>query len=142
MTPQQRIRLARRHAGVSQAQLAKSAGVLRSAVSHWESPLAKNPSIKHLRDVALATGVQFEWLATGRGEMITTRDAELDAVAAADALLVEDPVEQRLLLAYRAAPIRARLAVVELIEELAMQRTGRPRPVARTGRGLDAQAVA
>ena len=78
----------------------------------------------------------------GRGEMVTNRDAELDAVAAADALLVEDPVEQRLLLAYRAAPIRARLAVVELIEELAMQRTGRPRPVARTARGVDAQAVA
>ena len=116
--------------------------MLRSAVSHWESPLAKNPSIKHLREIALATGVQFEWLATGRGEMVTNRDAELDAVAAADALLVEDPVEQRLLLAYRAAPVRARLAVVELIEELAMQRTGRPRPAARTGRGLDAQAVA
>lgn len=142
MTPQQRIRLARRHAGVSQAHLAKTVGVLRSAVSHWESTLAKNPSTNHLRAIALATGVQFEWLATGRGEMVTTRDAELDAVAAADALLVEDPVEQRLLLAYRAAPVRARLAVVELIEELAMQRTGRPRPVARAPRGLDVQVVA
>ncbi len=138
MTPQQRIRLARRHAGCSQAQLAKLVGVMRSAVSHWESPLAKNPSMKHLREIALATGVQFEWLATGRGEMVTTRDAELDAVAAADALLVEDPVEQRLLLAYRAAPVRARLAVVELIEELAMQRTGRPRPSGRQALGLDA----
>ena len=33
---------------------------------------------------------------------------------------------------------RARLAVVELIEELAMQRTGRPRPAGRPARGLDA----
>ena len=141
MTPQQRIRLARRHAGVSQAQLALELGVQRSAVSHWEAQRGK-PSVNHLRQLALLTGVQFEWLATGRGEMVTTRDAELDAVAAADALLVEDPVEQRLLLAYRAAPVRARLAVVELIEELAMQRTGRPRPGVRTARGVDAQAVA
>lgn len=138
MTPQQRLRLARRHAALSQAQLAERAGVQRSAVSHWESDHGRNPSLRHLREVALATGVQFEWLATGRGEMLTSRDTELDSVAAADALLVEDPVEQRLLLAFRVAPVRARLAIVELIEELAIQRTGRPRPAARA-RGLDPQ---
>ena len=37
MTPQQRIRLARRHAGLSQAALAHAVGVQRSAVSHWEA---------------------------------------------------------------------------------------------------------
>lgn len=35
MTSQERIRLARRMAGLSQTQLAKIAGVQRSAVSHW-----------------------------------------------------------------------------------------------------------
>ena len=38
MNPQDRIRLARRHAGLSQARLAEAIGVQRSAVSHWESP--------------------------------------------------------------------------------------------------------
>jgi hypothetical protein len=101
--------------------------VQRSAVSHWEAPQGKNPSVKHLREIAMVTGVQFEWLATGRGQMAPSRDTVLDSVAAVDALLVDDSLEQRLLMAFREAPVRARLALVELMEELASQRTGRPR---------------
>jgi transcriptional regulator with XRE-family HTH domain len=127
MTSQQRIRLARRHAAMSQTQLAQAVGVQRSAVSHWEAPQGKNPSVKHLREIAMVTAVQFEWLATGRGQMAPSRDTMLDSVAAADALLVDDALEQRLLIAFREAPVRARLALVELMEELASQRTGRPR---------------
>ena len=127
MTSQQRIRLARRHAAMSQTQLAQAVGVQRSAVSHWEAPQGKNPSVKHLREIAMVTGVQFEWLATGRGQMAPSRETVLDSVAAVDALLVDDSLEQRLLVAFREAPVRARLALVELMEELASQRTGRPR---------------
>jgi transcriptional regulator with XRE-family HTH domain len=127
MTAQQRIRLARRHAAMSQTQLAQAVGVQRSAVSHWEAPQGKNPSVKHMREIAMATGVQFEWLATGRGQMAPSRDTVLDSVSAVDALLVDDSLEQRLLVAFREAPVRARLALVELMEELASQRTGRPR---------------
>ncbi|MUV12797.1 helix-turn-helix domain-containing protein [Noviluteimonas gilva] len=127
MTSQQRIRLARRHAAMSQTQLAQAVGVQRSAVSHWEAPQGKNPSVKHLREIAMTTGVQFEWLATGRGQMAPSRETVLDSVSAVDALLVDDSLEQRLLVAFREAPVRARLALVELMEELASQRTGRPR---------------
>ena len=127
MTSQQRIRLARRHAAMSQTQLAQAVGVQRSAVSHWEAPQGKNPSVKHLREISMVTGVQFEWLATGRGQMAPSRESVLDSVSAVDALLVDDSLEQRLLMAFREAPVRARLALVELMEELASQRTGRPR---------------
>jgi transcriptional regulator with XRE-family HTH domain len=129
---QHRIRLARRHAGISQTQLAEAVGVQRSAVSHWEAARGKVPSVKHLREIALVTGVQFEWLVTGRGQMVPSRDALLDSVAAVDALMVEDPLEQRLVLAFREAPTRARMALMELAEELAMQRIGRPRGRAST----------
>jgi transcriptional regulator with XRE-family HTH domain len=112
---------------MSQTQLAQAVGVQRSAVSHWEAPQGKNPSVKHLREIAMVTGVQFEWLATGRGQMAPSRETVLDSVAAVDALLVDDSLEQRLLVAFREAPVRARLALVELMEELASQRTGRPR---------------
>lgn len=140
MTAQQRIRLARRHSALSQAQLAEAVGVQRSAVSHWEAPEGKNPSVKHLREVAMVTGVQFEWLATGRGDMGTSRETVLDSVAAADAMLVDDMLEQRLLRAFREAPVRARLALVEVIEELAQLRTGRVRAGAgRTGRKQGAE---
>ncbi|RPE75783.1 helix-turn-helix transcriptional regulator [Vulcaniibacterium tengchongense] len=134
MTPQERIRLARRHAGLSQAALGAAVGVQRSAVGHWESQRGKFPSVAHLRGIALATGVQFEWLATGRGRMTLSPDTELDSVAAADALLVEDPLERRLLAAFREAPARAKAPIVEVVEQLAELRTGRPRgkpPAAR-----------
>ena len=127
MTPQQRIRLARRHAGLSQAALGAAVGVQRSAVGHWEAARGKFPSVAHLREIALITGVQFEWLATGRGTMGLSPDTALDSVAAADAMLVEDPLELRLLTAFRAAPTRSKAPLVEVVEQLAELRTGRPR---------------
>lgn len=127
MSLQLRIRMARRHAGLSQAGLARAVGVQRSAVSHWEAPDGKNPSVAHLREIAVVANVQFEWLATGRGSMAVSREQELDSVAAADALLVDDPTELRLLQAYRNAPARSRIALLEVLEDLAEQRVGRSR---------------
>ena len=127
MSPQSRIRLARRHAGLSQMVLATAVGVQRSAVSHWESAQAKNPSVSHLRAVALVTRVQFEWLATGRGVMTLCNEVRMDSVPAAEALLVEEPIELRLLHAFRDAPPQSRVSLVEIVEQLAAQRTGRSR---------------
>jgi transcriptional regulator with XRE-family HTH domain len=127
MSLQSRIRMARRRAGMSQAALAQAVGVQRSAVSHWEAPKGKNPRVAHLRAVASTTATQFEWLATGRGPMVLSEDLEQYSVAAADAVLIDDPVEMRLLAAFRDAPGRARTALVELAEELASQRIGRNR---------------
>jgi transcriptional regulator with XRE-family HTH domain len=128
MHSQDRIRLARRHAGLSQARLAEAIGVQRSAVSHWESPQGKNPSVDHLRAVAMVAKVAFEWLATGRGKMQLSEEAVLDSVSAADALLVEDPLELRLVQAFREASPRTRVALVEIVEELSAKRLGRTRP--------------
>src|SRR3546814_7253308 len=55
----------------------------------------------HMRQLALLTGAQFEWLATGRGPMTPSTESLLDSVAAVDALLVDDPQERRLLTAFR-----------------------------------------
>ena len=126
-----RIRVARRTAGLSQTQLAAELGLQRSAVSHWEAQRGK-PSMTHLRQLALLTGVHFEWLATGRGTMSPSAEALLDEVVAVDAVLVDDPMERRLLAAYRGAPVQARVPLVELAEQLAGQR-GRPRHRPGTG---------
>ncbi len=67
LTMSTRIRRSRLAAKLSQAQLAALAGVQRSAVAQWEREENTNPSIKHLAQVAVATAVRFEWLATGRG---------------------------------------------------------------------------
>jgi len=127
MSMQARIRMARRHAGLSQSALAQAVGVQRSAVSHWEAPQGKHPRVAHLRGIAVTTGTQFEWLATGRGPMTLSREHELESISVADAVLVEEPLEMRLLLAFRDAPARSRVALVEVVEALAQQRTGRRR---------------
>lgn len=73
-------------------------------------------------------GVTFEWLATGRGKMQLSEDAVLDSVSAADAILVEDLLELRLIQAFREASPRTRIALVEIMEELTAKRLGRTRP--------------
>lgn len=66
-----RIKQARVSAGLSQAALAKLVGVQRSSASQWESDhIRKDPSTANLAKIAVITGVSFEWLATGRGEMM------------------------------------------------------------------------
>ena len=52
MTPQQRIRLARRHAGLSQATLGTAVGVQRSAVGHWD--LSLRAGCLSIMDIAMA----------------------------------------------------------------------------------------
>ena len=113
---------------MSQAKLAVAIGVQRSAVSHWESPQGKNPSVDHLRSVAIVAGVTFEWLATGRGKMQLSDDAKFDSVSAADAILVEEMLELRLVQSFREASPRTRIALVEIVEELTAKRLGRTRP--------------
>jgi transcriptional regulator with XRE-family HTH domain len=127
MNPQQRIRLARRHAGLSQAALAEAVGVQRSAVSHWEAVQGKSPRMATLRRVATVTSVQFEWLATGRGRMALSADEALDGVSAVDAALVDEPLERRMLAAFRTLAPRSQTPLVELMEQMAALRTGRTR---------------
>jgi transcriptional regulator with XRE-family HTH domain len=127
MNPQQRIRLARRHAGLSQAALAEAVGVQRSAVSHWEAVQGKSPSMANLRRVATVTSVQFEWLATGRGRMALSADEALDGVSAVDAAMVDEPLELRMLAAFRTLAPRSQTPLVELMEQMAALRTGRTR---------------
>ncbi len=124
MTLTQRIRLSRRHGGLSQATLADLVGVHRSAVSHWESTKPKKPNMGHLLAIAVACGVQFEWLATGRGTMLMAEQSHADAKAG-NVVLVEDDQEVELLRAYRETSPQSRMVLVELAQQLARQRLGR-----------------
>lgn len=69
-----RILRARRHVGLTQQQLAERIGVQRSAVAQWERLHGTRPASARLIAVALVTGVNFDWLATGRGSMLATVD--------------------------------------------------------------------
>lgn len=128
-----RMRIARRKAGLSQAKLAAVLGVQRSAVGHWESVDGKNPTMAHLRAVAVATQVQFEWLATGRGEMQLTREQREDSVSAASGLFIDDALEVRLVQACRGIPARARVSLLEVAEAMATGRKPTKRNLPPTG---------
>ncbi len=127
MQPHARIKMARRHRNLSQSRLAEAVGVQRSAVSHWEAPLGKTPTVNNLLKIAEVTKVQFEWLATGRGGMALTQTTELDSVLAAHALLVDDPLEMRMVEAMRQMHFDPKVSLVEIAEHMAKLRIGRGR---------------
>lgn len=94
-----RMRAARQRKGLSQRELALHLGVSRGAVANWENDSGTFPATERLQRIAQVTGVGFEWLATGRGRMAC--DADPDEVMAVDLETVDDPVELRLLRAFR-----------------------------------------
>src|SRR5690606_3016408 len=130
-----RIRTARVRVGMSQADLATALGVSRSAVANWESAKGRvYPSTERLGELAMATGVSYEWLATGRG----TPYAPSDGIPAADAEFVDDPVERRLLEGFRACNEQFRQAILTVVEAQAPPRQRRQRP-AECGPGVQAR---
>ncbi len=56
-----RIEEARKRSSLSQAELARKMGVTRASVVMWESG-DKEPSTKHLRELAVTLGVSSDYL--------------------------------------------------------------------------------
>lgn len=118
---QDRIRRARRHAGLTQAALAELINVRRSAVSNWESANDVLPTMQNLISVAMVCGVSLEWLGTGRGAFSPESD-DLANVPTADAELVDVEEERVLLGAYRDLPQRRQRLVLDLVDSLRLKR--------------------
>lgn len=114
---QERIRRARRKAGLSQAGLADLVKVRRSAVSNWESATDVMPTMQNLVSIARACDVSIEWLGTGRGGISSDEEALAD-IPTADAELVDAREERELLAAYRDLPRRSQHLLMELAQAL------------------------
>lgn len=110
-----RIREARRMAGVTQTQAACALGVHRGTLGHWERGEGHRPTSKNLERLAEAFDVNYEWLATGRG---LARGLPLDAIPAVRLdCFAHSEEEERLLEAFRKlAPERQR-AVLKLVDD-------------------------
>ena len=111
-----RIRLARRNAKLTQAGLARLLAVQPSAVAQWENPSGTLPTGKHMAEIAVATGISFDWLATGRGSMASPLSEP--PVLTADSIAM-DEIEERVLRLLRTVPPSARSVVVKMLEGLA-----------------------
>ncbi|WP_445394251.1 XRE family transcriptional regulator [Stenotrophomonas maltophilia] len=64
----ERVSRAREHAQLTQAQLAKAAGVSQQAIQKLES--GKSKDSKKIAQIAIACGVRPEWLTTGEEPMV------------------------------------------------------------------------
>lgn len=107
-----RIRGARRIAGITQAELASMLRVSRSAVANWEGASGIWPASARLLSIATVTGVSYEWLATGRGMAMDATEG-LPAVRGE---LIDDPQELRMLRAFRGCRVPIRRALVDMAE--------------------------
>lgn len=110
-----RIKQARKDAGLSQATLAERLGVDRSAVAQWERNNAAGPTVGHLTKIALATGVSFEWLATGRGSRVIGGEGEEPPGIVMD-YIAQSESEERLLVAFRSLSAMEQVPVIEMLE--------------------------
>lgn len=83
-----RVRQARDHAGLSQAALAARLGVKQQAVQYLENPKHNARGSRHTTAIARECGVDANWLATGKGEMLPRaaalrqRDASYEVLTA------------------------------------------------------------
>jgi|SRR5687768_9297547 transcriptional regulator with XRE-family HTH domain len=109
-----RIRHARRLAQLTQAALAEQIGIGASAVAQWELPNGTSPTVDHLEEIAMVCGVAFEWLATGRGAVVS---GVQEAPVLMGTQLAADQTEDRLLMAFRRIPLRKRESLVRWMEE-------------------------
>ncbi|QDH69024.1 helix-turn-helix domain-containing protein [Marilutibacter alkalisoli] len=114
-----RIRMARRRAGLSQCRLAKQVGVVRSAVAQWERLGGPRPTSENMAKLACCCGVSYEWLATGRGQMVLSEDSEVMPVEIEFHLYAQCELERRLLTTFRSLQYPGNRGLVELLEALA-----------------------
>ncbi len=112
-----RIRHARLRAKLSQHDLAAKIGVQRSAVAQWERKGGSVPSMSHLIEIALASGVTLEWLGTGRGPVRADEETWTPAVQNLD--FAQDEIEYQCLQDLRRLPRPLRENVAEIIAALA-----------------------
>jgi len=71
--------MARKRAGLSQAQLGAAIGVSKNAISQMELGSSKNPSAENLLPLAEALGVDPKWLISGKGPMYPKPDIITEA---------------------------------------------------------------
>ena len=78
MTIAKRITKARQDAEMSKSELARVVGVTPSSVTQWESGETKSIEGENLAKIAVATGVDAVWLATGKAAKHKVKMARSD----------------------------------------------------------------
>lgn len=85
-----RIKAARKAAGLSQAALAQAVGLSANFIALLETG-ARQPGERTIRDISNALGLSEEWLRTGEGEMYAPRSRAEELTAAVYRLMADAP---------------------------------------------------
>lgn len=122
----ERIRIARRFAGLSQAALGELSSVTASAVAQWEHPGGTRPSLDRLKIVAQALQVPVDWLISGGSRKPTGfgKVAESETPAVVLDVYAQTEQEELLLTAFRRMGYRAREHLLALAREFPASRRG------------------
>lgn len=84
-----RVKKARKHAGLTQIQLAKKVKTSQGAISDIEN--GRNKDSSSLYDISKVTGVSADWLLKGQGEMLPTEpEKELAKILEAGTVSTDD----------------------------------------------------
>jgi len=110
-----RVRIARTCAKLTKAELARRVGVCLSAAVQWEHPNGTSPTVANLGRIAEIAEVAFEWLATGRGPMVT----DVTSASTPPRSAAIDAFEERLLRAVRSVPAHQHDVLIEFARQLA-----------------------
>lgn len=85
----ERLRAARKHKGITQAELAEAAGLKQPSVSHLEDPRNDVEGSAYTVQFARACGVSPDWLADEIGEMLPTAYTITDPQIIAIAMMLQ-----------------------------------------------------
>jgi len=109
-----RIALARKNKGLSQTQLASVLGVSRGACGQWERGITV-PSVVNLSKLAWHLDIRFEWIATGRGEMLYDVSGQSSEVLHHDVISLD---QKGMLEVYSALPVAQKEALLGFLKTL------------------------
>ena len=116
-----RIRQARELLAWSQEDLARRMSVTQPTVSGWESGM-KAPRTRIMGRLAVTLGVSFEWLSTGRGEMVPSANSNtsdlIQSPEPSPYLPEREEDESRLLVCYARLKPQQRVALLGFLESL------------------------
>jgi transcriptional regulator with XRE-family HTH domain len=117
-----RIRTARQGATLSQAELAIQLGVTPGAVAQWESLHGTKPKTERLIAIAAATGTEFNWLATGQGDLRRRKKSAEQIPALALDAFAQDLTEELLLDRFRRLSPRAKALLSDFLDAITARR--------------------
>lgn len=84
-----RIKLVRKHFGMTQSEFGEKIGIKGNTVTNYENGL-RNPSDAVLHSICREFNVNESWLRTGEGEMLTKLDRETEIAQLAATLFKDE----------------------------------------------------